>query len=341
MVRRDACRIRHALIAWFLSSLASVSGASATELQNAAAEAAAIPEMAPVLAFVKNGGDPNALTDDDRTLLHVAINWNFREYVKALLDRGADPNRCGPSGSCPLVMAAGRDTEILRMLVAADAGVNHRTEKFGYTALGHAAALRRDTFERITRTGGYRGPFPNAIESVRILIAAGANVNSSDNFGASPLRIAIHKRNLKISELLLRAGADPHQRGDPMRAAQEGDTILMQAIGDYSLYKDIAPIRLLLDHGADPNDRNKEPYNELCEEHGGCYWRGYSALGYSARHGRLSVVRLLLERGADPKIGRNDGRTAYELAAAFAHPQTAALLKQHLKQDSHPPPSRP
>jgi ankyrin repeat protein len=139
--------------------------------------------MKPVYDFLKKGGDANFRNTDGPTLLAVATNWNHRDIVKELLKKGADPNICLKDNWCPLHIAASRDTEILRMLVEAGANVNVSTSEYNITPLGRVAGNTRRTFEGLTERGGYHGPFPNSIESTRILINAGAKVNCVDKWG--------------------------------------------------------------------------------------------------------------------------------------------------------------
>jgi uncharacterized protein len=287
-------------------------------------------QMAQVHAFLKDGGDPNARNEYGRTLLHTAVNWNQRDAVKALLEKSADPNLC--FGECPIYVAAGGDTEILRLLVASGADVNRKTPKYGYTPLIRVAGNRPETFESLRREGGYHGPAPDALESVRILIAAGADVNHVDDQEQSPLRIAMFAGNFDIAKALLEAGANVRWRASP-----SSTTILMETILSYSPHEDPVAVHLLLDYGADPNDRSEKAYTPGCEQsRGGCYWRGYSALTFAARYGFYRVVKLLLERGADPSLPRTDGRTALELARDNKHPKTAALIEQYLARKTSP-----
>lgn len=290
-------------------------------------------QMKPVRQFLAEGGDPNARNEFGGTLLETATNWNHPEAVRLLLERGADPNQCRPTGECALYISAARDTEILRMLVTAGADVNRVTEKFGYTPLGRIAGSRPEIFTRLLGSGGYRGQVPNSIESAKILLRAGANVNHVDGFRESPLRTAMRLNNLEMAKLLLASGADVHQRIDDSDSfgEQRGNTILMVTIWWYEHFKDIQAIELLLSHGANPNDANDLEYDEYCDSttKGKCSWRGYTALAYAARYGWPKVVMLLLRYGADSSVSRGDGKTALGLAIEHQHPATAKLLRAY------------
>ena len=289
--------------------------------------------MAPVFQFLSKGGDPNAKNERGETLLFIATNWNNIEAVKALIKRGADPNVCNNAGTCPINVSAGRDTEILRILVTSGANVNNYDKYLSYSALGSVSSNRHDTFERLREKGSYRGKFPNSMESARILISAGANVNHVDAGGGSPLRGAMRVNNLDIARLLIESGADVHQRLDDQTShgIQNGNTILMETITWYSLHKDIRAIGLLLSNGANPNDKNDKDYDEECDERtsGKCGWQGYTVLTYAAKRGWNDVVEILLRYGADKTVPRNDGKTASAIAEKHKHINTTSLIQKY------------
>jgi ankyrin repeat protein len=303
-------------------------------------EAAKAGNSSQIRRILSAGVDVNSRNNDKVTPLQVAVNWNQLDAVKALLSHGANPNYVGGNLHPALHVATGRDTEIVKVLLKAGANVN-LPGGYGYTPLQLAAGNRDETFRTLLKNGGYHGPVPKRIETVKLLIEAGADLNSLDSGGTTPLSEAMSRNNLDIAEILLKAGANIHQRlrfdRDRM---QWGDTVLMQTISyspksgtGYVVYKDTKPIELLLRFGANPNDRNEDMYRDDLEAHGGWDWRGYSALTYSAKRGMFNVVKLLLEHGADVNLPRTDGKTALQLARENSHPQTAELIKNYVKKN--------
>ena len=125
------------------------------------------------------------------------------DIVKALLAAGASPN---DRDAAPLLRAAEEgQAEIIRILVAAKANVNN-TDNNGYTALHKLLA-------RSTK------PDESLVESVRVLLTAGAKVNTVVGFnGNTPLHeAATHHWRAEVIRLLVAAGADPNVRNEHWR----------------------------------------------------------------------------------------------------------------------------
>ncbi len=316
------------LIIFLLLLVSSV--ASASTIDDRLLDAAKTGDVSAIKRLVKEGANVNSVDNHGVTPLLIATNWNKLDAVKTLLELGADP-KYNVGGTSALFIATGRDTEIVRVLIQTGADVNLTTEKYNYSPLGRAAGNRDDTFINLKKSGGYSGPFPNRTETVRLLIKAGASVNHVDGFGMSPLRRAMERNNIEIARLLLEANADVNQRIPSEDGTQNGDTILMDTVGYYSVFKNISAIKLLLDFKANPNDRNELEYNEEWEPRGNG-WRGYSVLGYAAKRGWKEVVGLLLSYGADPGLPRTDGQSPLKLAIENKHRQTAALIENAIKK---------
>lgn len=123
-------------------------------------------------------------------------------------------------------------------------------------------------------------------ETVKLLLAAGADAKAANRYGATPLSEAASLGNASVIGLLVKAGADPNTR-----ATYDGETILMTSARSGNL----DAVRILLDHGADPNA--KESY------------KGQTALMWAAAERHPAVVKLLLEHGADWKVRSFDRET--------------------------------
>ncbi len=113
------------------------------------------------------------------------------------------------------------------------------------------------------------------LQTVELLIQAGASVRATTRYGVTPLYLACTNGNAAIVQRLLDAGADPHV------AMPDGETPLMTAARTGA--SDV--VRVLLAHGADVHAR--EPV------------RGQTALMWAAAHNNADVVQVLLAAGAN------------------------------------------
>jgi uncharacterized protein len=163
----------------------------------------------------------------------------------------------------------------------------------------------------------------NDIESVKILLAAGADVNQVTGYGWSPLLVATQNRYYKLGAFLLDHGADPNlaNKGGwvPLYLATDNRNI---ESGDYPVRKGdmdhLDFIKLLLDKGAKVNARVKDSTetrtvftNQWLDENGA------TAFLRASQSGDLALMKLLLARGADPKIATVLGVTALHVAAGI------------------------
>jgi ankyrin repeat protein len=163
----------------------------------------------------------------------------------------------------------------------------------------------------------------NDLESARILIEAGADVNQVTGYGWSPLLVATQNRNYKLATFLLEKGADPNLANKgawvPLYLATDNRNI---ENGDYPVPKadmdHLEFIKVLLDKGADVNARVKDSTetrtvftNQWLDENGA------TAFLRASQSGDLELMRLLLARGADPKINTVLNVTPLQVAAGI------------------------
>ncbi len=163
----------------------------------------------------------------------------------------------------------------------------------------------------------------NDLESVKVLLAAGSDVNATTAYGWSPLLVATQNRYYKLGAYLLEHGADPNlaNKGGwvPLYLATDNRNI---ESGDYPVRKGdmdhLDFIKLLLDKGAKVNTRIKDSTetrtvftNQWLDENGA------TAFLRASQSGDLVLMKLLLERGADPKIKTELDVTALHVAAGI------------------------
>jgi ankyrin repeat protein/mono/diheme cytochrome c family protein len=277
-----------------------------------------------VRKLIDNGADVNARDAEGNTPLILASLYASPECVALLLEKGADPNAANKAGVTPLIRAA-TSHEKARSLVEAGAKVRVRTADLGNTPLILAAR----------RAGNSR--------TVKLLLERGANANERNNAGVSPIISGAASGDLVTVRFLLDAGAkaDDFPRSDDPRAAALAAgfrTPLMWA----AYRNDERMVRLLLDHGADPNQSTYfgDPLSQACWNDGfeaaallidrGANVNARDAVGFTPLHWaagdesrRPHLVRLLLGSGADPNaVG---GETVGALGLA---PQTPRLIAE-------------
>jgi len=129
-----------------------------------------------------------------------------------------------------------------------------------------------------------------------------SNAWSPDGF--MPVGLAAFFGHPSTARILIDAGADV--------GAVTRNEMKVQPLHAAAAAKEIEIVRMLLEHGADPNARQQA---------------GYTALMECARGGRDDIVALLLAHGADPTLRTDDGKNASELALEQGHLAIAESLK--------------
>jgi uncharacterized protein len=161
------------------------------------------------------------------------------------------------------------------------------------------------------------------LDSVKALLAAGADINQVTGYGWSPLLVATQNRYYKLGAYLLDHGADVNLANKgawtPLYLATDNRNI---EGGDYPVRKGdmdhLDYIKLLLDKGANVNARMKDTTetrtvftNQWLDENGA------TAFLRASQSGDLVLMKLLLAHGADPKIDTTLHVTALQVAAGI------------------------
>ena len=170
----------------------------------------------------------------------------------------------------------------------------------------------------------------------RDLLKQGANANSVDEDGITPLMIAVVGNVERVRALAEKGLGEAWQKGlKKVVKAMRGDAATAAALLDggaepnAQARRGVSPlalavlggkpevVALLLDRGADPNARAT---------------RGETALMVASVAGHAPVVKLLLERGADPLAQSTDGITPALAAILGGHPEIVELLAKGMEK---------
>ncbi len=312
------------MIALLVKAGAEVNQPRARGGETALMFAARTGKTAAVQALLDHGADVNVKeTLRGTTALMWAVVQGHPQVTELLVARGADVNaRTNPDMnlSKPGVYARGTDPRPDRMEAALNAAR-------GQGRIRTAAAGPR---VNINTDGGGLSPLVfasrhNDIQSARVLLSAGANVNQLTAYDWSPLLVAIHNRNYQLASLLLDKGADP------TIANKNGWTPLYIAIdnrnpegGDYPVRQpdmdQLEFIKKLLDQGADKTVNTRMKTNTERRTVFRSQWvneDGETVFMRAAESSDLVVMRLLLAKGADPLIPTRLNVTPLQVAAGI------------------------
>jgi len=265
-----------------------------------------------VRRLLEAGANPNLALLAGETPLMVAARTGSVPVVEQLIAKGADVNARGTRQQTALMWAVSqKHPEVVKVLVAHRADVHARSQTWsqmmavpphGYLPYNKDIPAGNETALLFAARVG-------DLESARLLVAAGANVNDADAWGVSAVTLAEHSGFGDVVEFLLGKGADPN-------AAPAGFTALHEAI----MRRDEKSVAALLAHGADPNAplrtwtptrRSSEDYNFAPELVGATpFW-------LASRWSEPGIMSLLLKHGANPLFVHHGERMVEGRGEAF------------------------
>lgn len=268
---------------------------------------------------------------------------------------------CGPWGSAVLVFSA--------LLIAGIAGAAASDARLAAAAKSGNGALVRSILDQ-----GVRGEvdardaegmaalnwaaYMDDLETVKLLIAAGADINTKNRGGGTPLHQACNFSDPALIDVLLKGGADPNAVRD------EGDTPLLISahVGNPEIAKLLlargakadtkegwygeTPLmvaveenqaefaKVLVDHGADPNAASTKfdfHHRRLVDATTGIdpVMGGFTPLLFAARQGAMEAAKVLIAAGADLNAGDPEyGFTPLMLSLYNWHVDFAKMLIQ-------------
>jgi len=247
-----------------------------------------------------------------------------------------------------------RYVDTVRVLVAAGADLRLQSQRDQITPLNHATSKGHGEIAAVL-SDALKADRPSKREANRRLLAAagrgdataaalairaGANLETRDERGRTPLLLAVTKDRLPVARLLVYLGADP----DALDGQHDTPWLVTGVTGSVDMLEVLLPAR------PDLTIRNRFGGTSLipASERGHVdYVRrvvrtsidvnhvndlGWTALLEAAILGDGSkryqqIVTILLAAGADPRIGDRGGVTALQHATRRGHGEVARILR--------------
>jgi ankyrin repeat protein len=278
--------------------------------------------------LLNSGADANARLPKGETVLMAAARSGDAATVRLLLRHGADPNAAEESmGETALMWAAAENHPgAVTALIEGGADKNARSKVLTLAPFQwETSGMVSTTLPRGGWTALMYAARQNSLSAARALADAGADLNVRDPDGTTALVFAIINAHFDLAAMLADKGADPNI------ADESGMAALYAAVDMHTLGPMIsrpAPklvdeidaagmVKVLLAHGADPNQRLKKPV--IGRHHDGgdaSLGEGTTPLFRAAKTNDVPVMRMLLEAGASPFLTQKDYSTVLMVIAA-------------------------
>ena len=260
------------------------------------------------------------LNDEAIALVNMLHEGKLAEFMKTVAAKPALLNGRGPEGSTPFMYAVTYvDVATIARLIKLGADVNAHNDANG-TALMWAAHDLEKTRLLVAHganvnvvSADFRTPLmiaarkPGGEAIVKLLLEHGANTmpNAHPDTASSPLVEAATAGDAASFELLMQHGAKLKDDAEPalvmaemMKCAKcvalmlpqiDSKNVYSAALSDTAFLNDTAAMRMMLEHGADPNAHDSF---------------GRSALMYSVASDiqSLEAVKLLVAHGANVNV---------------------------------------
>ena len=267
--------------------------------------------------FIGAGADIETKNDKGRSPLLLASLSGALTTVKMLVEAGADVRATDDNRATCLMFAAYHGhTDTVRYLVGLpEVDLNHQDTK-NYTALHYAVQEKH-------------------ADVVQVLFDAGADIETKNDEGRSPLLLASISGELTTVKMLVEAGADVRVtdtgrytclilavcdgRTDTVRYLlslpevdlnhQDRDNYTALHIAVHFKHADV--VQVLIDAGADIETKND---------------KGHSPLHVASILGELKAMTMLVKAGADVRATEANRATCLIPAACFGHTDTVRYL---------------
>ena len=294
-------------------------------------EAASLGNAAIIEQLLKAGADPNTRTTaDGETVLMTSARAGNLDAVNALLSHGANVNAQEAYRNQTALMwaAAEHHPQIVGALLehGADWKIQSSFRETKIPKLSTASSI--SPISRGGLTAFLFAAREGDIETAKVMLDHGVDINQTDVDGTSGLVVSIMNKQYTFAKFLLDRGADPNVTDVKGRAS------LYAAIDarneDWSalpMRKEMDPlpsaelIKVILAHGANVNARltHNLPGRSGMDYGDAALDEGTTPFMRAARSGDVATMRLLLIANADPKLATKDGNDALLFAAGIGY----------------------
>jgi len=294
-------------------------------------EAATLGNASIIEKLLKAGADPNTRTTaDGETVLMTAARAGNLEAVNILLGHGADVNaKEGYKGQTALMWAAAEHhPEVVKALLehGADWKIQSSFRETKIPKLSTASSI--SPISRGGLTAFLFAAREGDIETAKVMLDAGVDINQTDVDGTSGLVVSIMNKKYTFAKFLLDRGADPNIADVKGRAAlyaaidaHDEDWSALPMRKEMDPLPNIELIRAILAHHANVNarlthnlpGRSGMDYGDVALD------EGTTPFMRAARSGDTAAMRILLQAGADPKLITKDGNNALLFAAGIGY----------------------
>jgi ankyrin repeat protein len=296
--------------------------------------------------LLKRGADINTPSITGRTPLHQYCGGNDVEFIRFLLDHGANPNAADKDGTMPIHLAVTRDSAEAKTIVEMLLQRGATLDVFAQAQLGQTdkvLAAVKEHPDLLDKPGGIGGQTLLHIAAgrgnlalVQTLVERGADLELKNAWaGWTPLHSAAGAGHARVVAYLIQQGAKVeapgvYNQGILFTAAMQGHAEVVrllcaaganvEATTDWGYSPLVSAageghrevVKALLDAGAN--------INQIC--------KGSSALYRAVSYGKEDVAIFLLERGADLNASRDTSSPPLHDAASR---DSVVLIKALLK----------
>jgi ankyrin repeat protein len=294
-------------------------------------EAAAGGNARIIEQLLEAGADPNTRTTaDGETVLMTSARAGNLDAVNSLLNHGANVNAQETyKGQTALMWAASEHhPEIAKALLqhGADWKIQSSFRETKIPKLSTASSI--SPISRGGLTAFLFAAREGDIETARVMLDAGVDINQTDVDNTSGLVVGIMNKRYTFAKFLLDRGADPNVTDVKGRAAlyaaidaRNEDWSALPMRKETDPLPSIELIQAILARGANVNSklthnlpgRSGMDYGDIALD------EGTTPFMRAARSGDAATMRILLAAGADPKVTTKDGNTALLFAAGIGY----------------------